>query len=79
MTKKGRVDSTGLAKYFPMRQGKGSPRELAESLGAFYQRTDVTMLGDPGQNEFGYPGFIACGLSFEATAHGLVCWKAALL
>jgi hypothetical protein len=44
--------------------------ELAESLGAFYRRTDVTMLRDPGQNDLSYPGFIACGLTFEALPMG---------
>jgi hypothetical protein len=52
-------------------EGQVSPKELAEGLGGFYEKTDVTMLRDPGQNEFSYTGLIACGLTFEALP---MCW-----
>jgi hypothetical protein len=69
---KGRVDSTGLAKYFPhtacdLREGKVTPEQLAKSLGAFYdKRTCVTMVDDSSGTEMSLTEFLARRLSLEA-------------
>jgi hypothetical protein len=68
---KGRVDSTGLAKYFPhtardLRDGKVSPTQLGECLGAVYNsKTPVVTLKDEGK-EILLPEFIAQRLTIEA-------------
>jgi hypothetical protein len=76
---KGRVDSTGLAKYFlytarDLREGKVSPEQLGESrLGAVYNKTCVN--DDSPGNELGHSMSIAVQLAKEALPS---CWFAAI-